>query len=125
MIAYKVKINGEEIVVAGQEDWSVLTTHILATRKEEHDPEGGRIQYSTTGLSHSNQDGYGEHFRWGDRELKAGDVVSIEIVSTESPSTPIKRYRSDKIVQENPFTEEEIKEMKYRHYIELKKEFEN
>ena len=32
--------------------------------------------------------------------------------------------RSDKEVQENPYTEDEWRDMKYRDYLELKKEFE-
>jgi len=34
------------------------------------------------------------------------------------------QHISDKAVQENPFTEEELKEMRRQDYLELKKEFE-
>jgi hypothetical protein len=36
----------------------------------------------------------------------------------------VKRFRSDHEVQENPFTEEEMREMRYNDYLNLKEEFE-
>ena len=48
----------------------------------------------------------------------------VTVVDTDHPDPPTKRYRSDKEVQENPFTEEELKEMRRQDYLELKKEFE-
>lgn len=54
-----------------------------------------------------------------------GDKVEIEIVSTEDVTPPMKRYRSDREVQESPFTEDEECEMRYENYLELKKEFES
>lgn len=37
---------------------------------------------------------------------------------------PKKRYHSDSNVQENPFTEDEIREIRYQDYLALNAEFE-
>ena len=58
-------------------------------------------------------------------DLAVGDKVEIEVVETIEIDQPKKRFRSDHEVQEDPFTEEEAREMRYQDYLELKKEFEN
>lgn len=125
MIALRVHINGKHIVTGGQDDWSVLTTHVTVTRKENEGADEGRLRYSTGGMSLPNEDRFCQHFRWDDAEIKIGDKVEIEIVSTEDFTPPMKRYRSDREVQESPFTEDEEREMRYENYLELKKEFES
>lgn len=124
MLAFKVFINGEYKVTAGQEDWAVLGAHVTATRDEDEAASEGRIRYSTGGLSLKNEDGFGQHFRWKELELKIGDKIEFEIVDSSEISEPTKRYRSDAEVQEDPFTDEENREMRYQDYLELKKEFE-
>ena len=49
---------------------------------------------------------------------------NVEIVDTDEIDAPVKRYRSDQEVQENPFTDEEWREMRYNDYLQLKEEFE-
>lgn len=124
MLAFKVLINGEYKVTAGQEDWAVLAAHVTATRDKGEGASEGHIRYSAGGLSLKNEDGFGQHFRWKEVELKVGDKVEFEIVDSSEISEPIKKYRSDTEVQEDPFTDEENREMRYQDYLELKKEFE-
>lgn len=47
----------------------------------------------------------------------------VTIVETDSPTEPVKRFRSDAEVQEDAFTEEEARQMRLQDYLELKKEF--
>ena len=58
-------------------------------------------------------------------DLSVGDKVQVEVVETIDIDKPKKRFRSDNEVQEDPFTEEEAREMRYQDYLELKKEFED
>lgn len=125
MLAIKVYLNDEYLVTAGQKDWSVLAAHVNLLRRTEETSSEGSARYSIGGLSQINAEGYGQHFRWSERSLKVGDKIHFEIVETNDISEPIKRFRSDKFVQENPFTEEEMRDMRYQDYLELKKEFEN
>lgn len=125
MIAFKVYINGEYRVTAGQDDWAVLAGHITATRDESCGSSEGRIRYSVGGLSLKNEEGFGQHFRWKEVELNVGDKIEFEVVDLPEVTDPVKRYRSDHQVQENPFTEDENREMRYQDYLELKKEFES
>ena len=124
MIAYKIYVNGKYVVTAGQVDWSVLAMHISATRNKEESPSAGYVRYSVGGLSQKNSEGFSQHFRWSEIDLKVGDKVEVEVIETIEISEPKKRYRSDHEVQEDPFTDEEGKEMRYQDYLELKKEFE-
>jgi hypothetical protein len=125
MIAFKISVNGKEVVIAGQEDWSVLAMHVSATRDKNESPSDGYVRYSVGGLSKPNSDGISQHFRWPEIDLSVGDKVEVEVVDTTDIDQPKKRFRSDHEVQEDPFTEEEAREMRYQDYLELKKEFEN
>ena len=123
MIAYRVLINGKLVATIGQPDMSVLNAGVVTSRGNEERGIDDRIRLPLGGLSHVAKDGYPRHFRWKDYLLTVGDKVEIEIIESDDVDAPIKRFRSDKIVQENPFTDEEIREMRYKDYIELKKEF--
>jgi len=124
MIAFLVEIDGERTVLAGVEDWSILALHINAMRAEAKPDEGDDLHFSVGGLTLPDSGQQHYHFRWPRKDLKVGSVVKVTIVESESVDPPIKRYRSDAQVQENPFTEEEIREMRYKDYLSLKAEFE-
>ncbi len=124
MIAFKISINGKVIQIAGQEDWAVLATHIDAIRDKQN-LDDFTLRYSVGGLTLENDEKYCHHYRWESRDLKIGDQVQLEIVEADSIDQPKKRYRSDHKVQEDPFTDEEAKDLRYQDYLELKKEFEN
>jgi hypothetical protein len=125
MIALKIIVNGQLYTTIGQEDWSVLTAGVAATRPDGPNDIGENIRFNLGGLSRPNSEGIIHHFRWRELNLKPGDNVAIEVVETAEVDHPLKRYRSDREVQENPFTEEEWREMRYKDYLELKNEFEN
>jgi len=75
-------------------------------------------------MTKDNEEGIAHHFRWPRVPLKIGSTVRVTVVEVDSVDLPVKRYRADKEVQENPFTEEEMREMRYQDYLALKKEFE-
>lgn len=127
MLAFKVEIDGTEFVLAGFEDWSILALHVNARRgTPEASIESSRTdeaRFSVGGLSKPDSSGVSYNVRWKDRDLSVGSRVVVSIVETESPDVPLRKYRSDSKVQESPFTEEEMREMRLRSYLELKKEF--
>jgi hypothetical protein len=124
MIALKIRINDDETFVIGQEDTSILHSGIVVSRGNQERDVDDYIRLNAHGLSHETEKGYPEHFRWKDRELRIGDVVEIELLETDEIDPPVKRFRSDREVQESPFTEEEMREMRYNDYLRLKGEFE-
>ena len=128
MLAFKVEIDGNEVVTAGFEDWSILALHINASRGNSTAPfdsaRNDEAHFSVGGLSETDSTGVSHHVRWKERTLSIGSRVTVTVVEVENPDIPVKRYRSDAKVQENPFTEDEMKEMRLRDYLDLKKEFE-
>ena len=122
MIAFKIKINKELVATIGQKDMSILTTSLVASKGNL---VADYIRLSLSGMSKELDDGFCQHFRWANHDISVGDFIEIELVETETVDTPIKRYRSDSEVQESPFTEKEVHDMRYADYLELKKEFEN
>jgi hypothetical protein len=123
MIAFKVEIDGEEFAIAGAEDWNVLTFHINATRSDAAEHPFGHLRTGVGGLSLPDEHSVSHHFRWQDKDLGIGSRVVVTVVEIDAPRPPVKRYRSDSIAQEDPFTEEEAREMRLQDYLELKKEF--
>jgi hypothetical protein len=123
MFALEVSINGEVALTAGVEDWTLIHADILALRANEKIEED-RFEIKVDGMPQQVTQGQHEHIRWGTKRLQLGDVIQVRLIETESVDPPIKRYRSDKEVQENPFTEEEIYEMEKETYLQLKKKFE-
>ena len=122
MLALKVEVDGAEPVMAGVEDWSVLGLNLSATRSDMSECFG-HLRASVGGLSLPNMNAVCHHFRWKEWELRMGSGVVVTLVETDSPHPPLKRYRSDSEVREDPFTEAEAREMRLQDYLELKKEF--
>ncbi len=124
MLAFRIEVDGHEPFVAGVEDWSVLSVHVNAVRAEAYMREADDLDFSVGGMTRDDEAGIAYHFRWPRIPLKVGSTVRVTLVETESPEPPIKRYRADRDVQENPFTEEEWREMRRQDYLKLKQEFE-
>jgi hypothetical protein len=128
MLAFKIEIDGEFTLIAGVPDWSILALHITASRGDASAPAESAKQdstrYSVGGFSTPDQTDICHHFRWQERELAVGSMVHVEVIETDAPDPVIKRYRSDAHVQENPFTDAEMRALRFQDYMELKKEFE-
>ena len=120
-----VEIDGERFALAGSDDWGTLDVEVLAIRGDQkHRRAEDQIEVTVRGLC--EQSVPGEHYgmRWGTRSLKLGSKVSVTVLASATHDLPLKRYRSDSTVTELPFTEEEMKAMRYQDYLALKKEFE-
>jgi hypothetical protein len=120
-----VEIDGERFVVAGSDDWAVLNVVVTAVRANQklRSPEDS-VELTVGGTAEQTRPGEHHHMRWGDRTLKIGSKASITIVSTAQRDVPLKRYRSDSTVQESAYTDHEWREMRYRDYLALRREFE-
>ncbi len=126
MLAFEIEIDGKKCVTAGVENWTLLSLHLTALRNEKaSSSEVEGIDCQVQGFTPRDVENPIRHFRWSRLPLKMGSVFTLKIIDTTSVDAPIKFYRSDNKVQENPFTEEEMREMRYKHYLELKKEFES
>ena len=124
MIAFDVHIDGARAMLAGAEDWSILTVHVTASRKEPGSNGcDDYIDCAVHGLTIPNAEKVRHHFRWPIESLKVGSVVTVRVVEVASVDVPAKRYRSDTEIQESPFTDEEQREMRYQDYLALKAEF--
>jgi len=128
MLALQVEVDGKSYATAGAEDWALLSLHVTASRGELTAPNesvrADRIDLSVGGLSQPDSEGISQHIRWGRLDLSLGAKVTLTVVETDTPTPPIRRYRSDSKVQEQPFTEAEMREFRWKDYLELKKEFE-
>ena len=125
MLAFEVFVDDQRICLAGFEDWAVMSTIISAVSRSEPMPDGrNEIELSVGGLSERDASGIAHHLRWVRTELKVGSIVTVNIVDTDQPDEPVRRYRSDREVQDSPFTDEEIEEMERADWLRLKAKFE-
>jgi len=124
MLAFRIEVDGEPVVTAGVDDWSILAFHITASRSREVSKAGDGVDYSVGGLSVPNSEKISHHFRWPRGDLSIGSSVTVTVIETDSPDPPAKRYRSDRELQESPYTEAEMREMRRQDYLDLKIEFE-
>jgi hypothetical protein len=125
MLAFEVLIDNQRMCVAGMDDWSVMSVIVSAVRERDGDtPRPGELDVTVGGLSEEDSNGVSHHARWGRVKLAIGSQVTINIVDNDQTDPPIKRYRSDREVQEDPFTEEEIEEMERADWLRLKAKFE-
>lgn len=97
----------------------MLASHISATRSAEE--KECLPRFSVGGLSHPDEEKNRNFFRWKEENLQIGDKVEIEDARTEEITEAVKIFRSNSDVQENPFTEDEMKEMRCQDYLELKR----
>lgn len=121
MLTYEVAVNGDRVVRAGIADWAVMSAIVSMVRDDISDNVDYRL--SISGVTRDRED-RAHHVRWRMPTITVGSEVVIRIVESDQPDAPTKRFRADREVQENPFTDEEIREMRYQSYLELKAEFE-
>ena len=107
------------------EDWAVMSVILSGVRHRDRDPaDGGRLDVAAGGLSEADPNGVPHHARWERVDLQVGSTVTINLVETDQADPPIRRYRSDREVQEPRYTEEEIEEMEREDHQRLKARFE-
>lgn len=124
MIAIQIDIDGKRYAVIGAEDWSLLHAEIIAMLAEpDSKVRDGYIEFNAHGMTAPNNQDIRHHLRWACQPLSVGSIVTMKVVDTDEVDPPKKRYRSDDTIQENPFTDEEIREMRRKDYLALKAEF--
>ena len=124
MLAFELFVDDRRICLAGMEDWAVMSVILTGVRRRQDDPDdSGRLDVSAGGLSETGADGADYHQRWEKVDLAVGSKVVINLVETDRVDPPVRRYRSDRKVQESPFTDEEIEAMEREDYERLKAKF--
>ena len=98
MIAFKVTHNGERAAVAGSPDLSVLTVFVTANGRLGPDSQGSvgfkdryEISLQVGGLTNRGSKYRDEFVDWRDAQLSVGDVVTVEVIETETADEPKKR----------------------------------
>jgi hypothetical protein len=122
MLAYRIVVNGEQRLLVGFDDWDTLNVTLLAIREGTNGAL--EFQFHVGGGVRCCEEGKLEHVRWKAPEVTLGDTVSIAIVEVDEADLPARHYRSDKTVQENPFTADEIEQFEKQDYERLRKKFE-
>ena len=127
MLAFELFVDDRRICLAGMEDWAVMSVILSAVSsgvRADGLPREGKIDVSAGGLSEGDSDGIAYHARWARVDLAVGSRVTINVLETDEPDPPIRRYRSDREHREPAFTKEEIEEMEREDYQRLKAKFE-
>jgi hypothetical protein len=125
MLAFEVYVDGERLACAGADDWSVLSLIVSATRNR-YEQAAGEVHLHLGGMTESDSEGVNHHLRWNDplRELAVGNELTVRILDTDTVDPPRHRHRADHEQEEPSLTEDEIRDLRYRDYLELKQEFE-
>ena len=121
-LAFEVTYDGGDPFLIGQEDWSVLTMTLTAL----NDDRTGEADLNSHlgGLTKPGPDSVSHHFRWKTPTIRVGSTVQVRVVTSDDFLPPTNLFRSDHEVQENPFTDEELRALRYEDYLILKAEFE-
>jgi hypothetical protein len=122
MIALEIAINGKRLVLAGVDDWEMLSAMIVLQRAGSAE-EIKEFSIDIGGLPVQMEAGKLEHLRWGQFDLALGDAITLRAVTVDSAEPPRKRYRSDRSVQESPYTDEEIETMNRAEYERLRAKY--
>ena len=120
MIAFDVFLNRKKLARAGVGSDGVLTAITTWVRRRAPKRRGKRPQwdrdlsFSLGGYRSANGD-VGEHFKWEDRKLKPGDVLTIKVITAAHVDEPRRR------IAEDP---ELVERSQRRYYQRLKRKFE-
>jgi hypothetical protein len=120
MIAFDVFLNRKKLARAGVGADGVLTaiTTWVRHRAPESDTKRPRwdrdLSFTLSGYRSTNGDA-GEHFKWEDRRLKPGDVVTIKVINSSRVDEPRRR------IAEDP---KRVERSQRRVYQRLKRKFE-
>ena len=120
MIAFDVFLNRKKLARAGVGSDGVLTAITTWVRRRAPERRGKQPQwdrdlsFSLGGYRSMNGD-VGEHFKWDDRKLKPGDVLTIKVIIAGRVDQPRRR------IAEDP---ESVERSQRRYYQRLKRKFE-
>ena len=120
MIAFDVFLNRTKLARAGVGSDGVLTAITTWVRRRAPESDGKRarwdrdLSFNLSGYRSTDGD-VGEHFKWEDRTLKPGDVLTIKVITAARVDEPKRRIAEDpKLVERS----------QRRYYQRLKRKFE-
>jgi hypothetical protein len=120
MIAFDVLLNRKKIARAGVGSNGVLTAITTWVRRRAPESGGKRprwdrdLSFNLSGYRSTNGN-VGEHFKWEDRRLKPGDVLTIKVINATRVDEPKRRIAEDpKLVERS----------QRQYYQRLKRKFE-
>ena len=97
MTCFEISVNGKKVCTAGVPD-GVLSFHadwVGPYKGRPKDPPEGWAHWSVGGFT--EQRGHEEYVRWGSlRKLKAGDVLTVRVISSDTADKPTERERKKK-----------------------------
>ena len=99
MPVFHVYLNGKKLTTAGVGELGVLSAHVSWVRrvgKHTHSGKPGSVEEELTLHVGGLVSPVGEHVRWLDRQLKAGDEVSIRVAEDGHVDRPRSRERRDR-----------------------------
>ena len=129
MIAFRVNVDGQHFGDFGVEDFAVQNIILgMGRRTQAGVPPSVNdgCYVNIGGLTEVDQHGKSYHYRWVPPKLTLGTKIEIEIVEVTICAPPASRHEADGNARsaEEIFTEDELREMRYEDYLELKQEFE-
>ncbi|PUV24582.1 hypothetical protein [Sphingobacterium athyrii] len=104
---FEVSLNGNKVTRAGISKENYVVNCIIGSVHRENDSGG---LYMQIGGLDSDLD---MHFSWLGEQLNHGDKISIEVIDGEFDE-PTSKSKA--------LTEQEIREQKMKHYLQLKEE---
>jgi hypothetical protein len=120
MIAFDVFLNRKKLARAGVGSDGVLTAMTTWVRRRAPQARGKHrkwdrdLSFSLGGYRSTNGH-IGEHFKWEDRKLKPGDILTIKVITATQVDEPRRR------IVEDP---ELVERSQRRYYQRLKRKFE-
>jgi hypothetical protein len=98
MIAFEVFLNRKKVARAGVGSDGVLTAVTTWVRRSTGWTGGRRWDQDlnfSLGVYRSTNGDAGEHFKWEDRKLKPGDVLTIKVITAARVDEPRRRIAAD------------------------------
>jgi hypothetical protein len=127
MYALKVRINDETPVIAGADDLGVLNAAVSCVGKLGSGSRSGRedepadLFITVGGLTSRASDVPDEHLKWvSQRQLRVGDVISVELLDTPDVDAPV----SGKEAEKRQHDEREYFEHCKQVYLSLREKYE-
>jgi hypothetical protein len=125
MKAFRIHVDGHMLGDFGVADFSNMTMflNLFSQDRGPHYYTDNLAELSVGGITVEDADGVCWGFRWKCPAIDLGSKVEVEIVESETCVSPVKRYATETSAPEAAFSDEEMRELRYKDYLELKKEF--
>jgi hypothetical protein len=126
--AFRIQIDGKTCGDFSDSEFSNQSFTLTLISPFEGPYSSDQVEFKTHlgGLTKEDAEGHSYHYRWPLPKIGLGTVVTIEVVESDNCIPAPVRHRSDNHnpLLEEMYTADEIREMRYQDYLDLKKEFE-